>query len=51
MIEPQLDPSQVASWLLVMVDGTLGRELMEPQFSREAFLSGLRVLLRKALQP
>ncbi|HEI8948593.1 TPA: TetR/AcrR family transcriptional regulator [Morganella morganii] len=50
-IDPQLDPVQTASWLLVMADGTLGRELMEPEFSREAFLCGLRVLLRKALKP
>lgn len=50
-IDPQLDPAQTASWLLVMTDGTLGRELTEPQFSREAFLCGLRVLLRKALKP
>ncbi|HHZ8502825.1 TPA: TetR/AcrR family transcriptional regulator [Morganella morganii] len=50
-IDPQLNASQTASWLLVTADGTLGRELMEPEFSREAFLSGLRVLLRKALQP
>ncbi|MCU6378501.1 TetR/AcrR family transcriptional regulator [Morganella morganii] len=50
-IDPQLDPPQIASWLLVTADGTLGRELMEPEFSREAFLSGLCVLLRKALKP
>ena len=50
-IDPQLDPSHTASWLLVMADGTLGRELMEPEFSREAFLCGLQVLLRKALKP
>lgn len=50
-IDPQLDPAQTASWLLVMADGMLGRELTEPQFSREAFLCGLRVLLRKALKP
>ncbi|MDH0354406.1 TetR/AcrR family transcriptional regulator [Morganella sp. GD04133] len=50
-IDPQLNASQTASWLLVMADGTLGRELMEPEFSREAFLSGLRVLLRKVLKP
>lgn len=50
-IDPQLNASQTASWLLVTADGTLGRELMEPEFSREAFLSGLRVLLRKALKP
>ncbi|HFU0688915.1 TPA: TetR/AcrR family transcriptional regulator [Morganella morganii] len=50
-IDPQLDPAQTASWLLVMADGTLGRELTEPQFSREAFLCGLCVLLRKALKP
>ena len=50
-IDPQLDPAQTASWLLVTADGTLGRELTEPQFSREAFLCGLRVLLRKALKP
>lgn len=50
-IDSQLNPVQTASWLLVMADGTLGRELMEPEFSRAVFLSGLRVLLRKALKP
>lgn len=50
-IDSQLNPAQTASWLLVMADGTLGRELMEPEFSRAEFLSGLRVLLRKALKP
>lgn len=50
-IDPQLDPAQTASWLLVIADGTLGRELAEPQFSREAFLSSLYILLRKALKP
>lgn len=47
-IDPQLDPAQTASWLLVMTDGTLGRELTEPQFSQEAFLCRLRVLLKGA---
>ena len=39
-IDPQLDPVQTASWLLVMADGTLGRELTEPEFSGKRFSAG-----------
>lgn len=50
-IDAQLDPAQTASWLLVMADGTLGRQITEPEFNCQEYLSGLPVLLRKVLKP
>lgn len=50
-IDPQLNPQQTASWLMVIAEGAMGRDLMEPAFNWKTSLAGLHVLIRKALIP
>ncbi|MEQ4922069.1 TetR/AcrR family transcriptional regulator [Proteus hauseri] len=48
-IDPLLKPEKIATWLLVIADGSMGRNVMDPQFNEVEYRSMLDLMLRKML--
>lgn len=48
-IDPTLEPEKIATWLLVIADGSMGRNMIDPQFNENENQTMLDVMLRKML--
>ncbi|QAV24807.1 TetR/AcrR family transcriptional regulator [Proteus hauseri] len=44
-----LKPEKIATWLLVIADGSMGRNVVDPQFNEVDYRSMLEMMLRKML--
>ncbi|EST58704.1 TetR/AcrR family transcriptional regulator [Proteus cibi] len=48
-IDPTLEPEKIATWLLVIADGSMGRNIIDPEFNGDEDFVMLDVMLRKML--
>ncbi|EMI5491560.1 TetR/AcrR family transcriptional regulator [Providencia stuartii] len=48
-IDLQLHPENTASWLMTTADGTIGRELMDPEFNWQKSLDAFIFMIKKTL--
>ena len=48
-IDSTLEPEKVATWLLAIADGSMGRNIIEPEFNEGEENAMLEVMLRKIL--
>ncbi|WP_193016524.1 MULTISPECIES: TetR/AcrR family transcriptional regulator [Gammaproteobacteria] len=48
-IDPTLEPEKIAAWLLVIADGSMGRNLIDPEFNESENQNMLELMLRKIL--
>jgi TetR/AcrR family transcriptional regulator, repressor for uid operon len=50
-IDRQLDPDLTATWLIAMLDGAIGRAVMDPAFDPQTHAPMLRLLITRFLSP
>lgn len=48
-IDSLLKPEKIGTWLLVIADGSMGRNVVDPQFNEVDYRSMLEMMLRKML--
>lgn len=48
-IDPTLEPEKIATWLLIIADGSMGRNIIDPEFNGDEDFVMLDVMLRKML--
>ncbi len=48
-IDSTLEPEKIATWLLVIADGSMGRNIIDPEFNERENQTMLEVMLRKML--
>lgn len=48
-IDATLEPEKIATWLLVIADGSMGRNIIDPEFDGDKDLVMLEAMLRKML--
>lgn len=48
-IDSQLHPENTASWLMTTADGSIGRELMDPEFNWQKSLDAFIYMIKKTL--
>ncbi|WP_109419826.1 TetR/AcrR family transcriptional regulator [Proteus terrae] len=48
-IDSTLEPEKMATWLLVIADGSMGRNIIDPEFNERENQTMLEVMLRKML--
>ncbi|WP_128860341.1 hypothetical protein [Shigella sp. FC1967] len=48
-IDPTLEPEKIATWLLVIADGSMGRNIIDPEFNGNEDHVMLEIMLRKML--
>ncbi|TCW84299.1 TetR/AcrR family transcriptional regulator [Burkholderia sp. SRS-46] len=50
-IDPALKPDLVATWLIALAEGAVGRVVFEPGFKTKTHAPMLRLIIRRMLQP
>nr|WP_255711877.1 TetR family transcriptional regulator C-terminal domain-containing protein [Xenorhabdus sp. PB30.3] len=50
-IDKQINAEQAASWLMITVDGSIGRQIMEPDFAWQQRLDSFTYMIRKVFMP
>ncbi|PHM65863.1 hypothetical protein Xsto_01600 [Xenorhabdus stockiae] len=50
-IDKQINAEQAASWLMITVDGSIGRQIMEPDFTWQQNLDSFTYMIRKVFMP
>ncbi|MBN3821618.1 TetR/AcrR family transcriptional regulator [Paraburkholderia sp. Se-20369] len=50
-IDPALKPELVATWLIALAEGAVGRVVFEPGFKTKTHAPMLRLIIRRMLQP
>lgn len=48
-IDSTLEPEKIATWLLVIADGSMGRNIIDPEFNERENQTMLEVMLKKML--
>ena len=48
-IDPRLEPEKMATWLFVIADGSMGRNIIDPEFNESDNQTMLEMMLRKIL--
>lgn len=48
-IDPTIEPEKIATWLLVIADGSMGRNIIDPEFNGNEDHVMLEIMLRKML--